>query len=79
MRRTAAVLTIAFAVVDVAGPAQAAGPPTPGGCEKFGQNVAVLGTTLGAKFGEAASGMAKSGPGEFRDNIVKREQADFCP
>lgn len=76
-RTTAAALTLALAGVAVAGPAHAA-PPSPGGCKDFGQNVAFLGTNLGPVFGQTASGVAISGPGEFRDNVVKDEQSELC-
>lgn len=76
-RTTAAALTLALAGASVAGPAHAA-PPSPGGCKDFGQNVAFLGTNLGPVFGQTASSVATSGPREFRDNVVKAEQADLC-
>lgn len=79
MRRTAAVLALAFVAVAVTGPAQAADPPSPGGCKAFGQNVAFLGKNLGPVFGETASGVAKSGPGAFPKNVVKPEQEALCP
>lgn len=76
-RTTAAAMTLALAGAAVTGPAHAAAP-SPAGCKDFGQNVAFLGTNLGPVFGQIASGVATSGPGEFRDNVVKREQADLC-
>lgn len=79
MRRTAAVAVLALAGATLTVPAQAAEPPTPGGCKAFGENVAFLGQNLGRTFGETASGVAKSGPGEFRDNVVKHEQQALCP
>ena len=78
MRRTAAALVLALASMAVAGPAQAADPPSRGGCKAFGQNVASLGRDLGPLFGETASGVAKSGPGAFPKNVVKPEQEKFC-
>lgn len=79
MRRTAAaVLTLALAGVALAGPAHAA-PPTPGGCQAFGRNVASLAKNLGPAFGATASGVAKSGPGAFPKNVVKPEQEALCP
>lgn len=78
MRRTATALTLAVAALAVAGPAHAE-PLSPGGCKAFGQNVATLGKTLGPVFGDTASGVAKSGPGAFPENVVKPEQEALCP
>ena len=56
-----------------------ADPPTPGGCQAFGQNVAGLATTLGGGFGQTASGVASSGPGAFPTMVVRPEQSELCP
>lgn len=79
MRRTAAVLSLALAGATLSAPAQAADPPTPGGCKAFGQNVSVLARDLEVDFGAAASGVATSGPRVFPENVVAREQQDLCP
>ena len=55
-------------------------PPTqpPGGCKAFGQNVAGLAQGLGASFGAAASGAARSEPGGIVTFVVAPEQSGLC-
>lgn len=79
MRCAAAVLALALAGTTLAAPAQAAEPPTPGGCKAFGQNVSDLARNPLVDFGYAASTTAKTAPGYFQETIVEREQQELCP
>lgn len=75
-----AILTAAAVglLTNVAAAPASAEPPTKGGCQDFGANVASLGRTLGGQFGATASGVASSGPQAFPTFIVFPEQAALC-
>ncbi|PWW21221.1 hypothetical protein JD79_00349 [Geodermatophilus normandii] len=75
-RRTLVVIagTVGLALL-APGTASAA----PGGCQAFGENVAGLATSLGARFGANASGAARLFPGAFPAIVVHPEQERFCP
>ena len=78
-RRRAAIIGLGGLLLALTAASSAsADPPTPGGCQAFGQNVAGLATTLGATFGATASGVASSGPAVFPNAVVHPEQAAFC-
>lgn len=75
-----ATLILAVTGLAVAGPAQAADPPTPGGCKAFGQNVSGLATNPDVDFGANASGAATFYPGpSFPALVVRPEQERLCP
>ena len=78
MRKTVVTASAAGVLtVLLAAPASAA-PPTGGGCQAFGANVASLGQSLGGQFGATAAGVATSGPQAFPTLVVFREQAALC-
>jgi hypothetical protein len=81
VRRGAVVmLSFTLAGLVMAGPAQAANPPTPGGCKAFGRHVSGLARNPAIDFGTAASGAATAyrGP-SFPELVVRPEQDKFCP
>ena len=65
-------------VLAIAPSANAQTPPEHRSCADFGENVAFLAVLLGGEFGFTASSVATSGPGAFRDRVVRREQAELC-
>ena len=78
MRKTVfTAVAVGMLTAGLAAPASAK-PPTEGGCQEFGANVAFLGQTLRAQFGVTASGVATSGPRAFPTFVVFPEQA-ACP
>lgn len=81
MRRIAvAALSPTFAGLAVAGPAQTANPPTPGGCKAFGRNVSGLARNPEVDFGAASSGAATAYQGpSFPQLVVRPEQGKLCP
>jgi hypothetical protein len=80
MRTKVVIAAVAGWALTWAAPAGAQ-PPTqpPGGCPKFGQNVAGLAQGLGGDFGAAASTAARLEPGGIVTFVVAPEQAELCP
>lgn len=77
-RRGAIIAAAGMLTTLIAAAPASAEPPTPGGCAAFGENVAMLATTLGPAFGATASGVASSGKQAFPTFVVHPEQERFC-
>ena len=79
--RTVRVLVVAgtAGLLALAPGVASAAPPTPGGCQAFGQNVSDLARSPLVDFGATASGVASLRPRAFPDLVVHPEQAALCP
>lgn len=74
---TATAATFLLLTMFAAAPASAEAP-TGGGCQEFGNFVALLATERGSDFGGTASGVASSAPRAFPTGVVFPEQESFC-